>query len=117
MSVTTKHPITGKDVELYNSPNTDILHELGPKAHCYFTDHEQELFEKYGDCYLAIRKNDNKVLGSYETYRDAMYETLGSYNMSEFDIYRSDGDFNKDYFWLKTYTLAWTKHEEPDQEK
>lgn len=45
-----------------------------------------------------------------------MYETLGIYNINEFDIYRSDGDFGKDYFWLKTYTLAWTKHEESDQE-
>ena len=85
------------------------------KAHCYFTDHEKELFEKYGDCYLVIRKKDNKVLGSYKTYRDAMYETLADYNMDDFDIYRSDGDFNKDYFWIRTYTLAWTRHEEKEK--
>lgn len=101
-----------KDFFNYTNMSTD----RDGKAHCYFTDHEKELFEKYGDCYLVIRKDDNKVLGSYKTYRDAMYETLGTYNISEFDIYRSDGDFNKDYFWLKTYTLAWTKHEESDQE-
>ena len=85
------------------------------KAHCYFTDHEKELFEKYGDCYLVIRKKDNKVLGSYKTYRDAIYETLADYNMDDFDIYRSDGDFNKNYFWLRTYTLAWTGHEEKEK--
>ena len=89
-----------KDFFNYTNMSTD----RDGKAHCYFTDHEKELFEKYGDCYLVIRKKDNKVLGSYKTYRDAMY-----------DIYRSDGDFNKDYFWLRTYTLAWTRHEEKEK--
>lgn len=115
MKVIHKESATFEDTDFFDHAEMSAIQD--GKAHCYFIDHEKELFEKYGDCYLAIKRGDNKVLGSYETYRDAIYETLDTYNMSEFDIYRSDGDFNKDYFWLRTYTLAWTKHEDPDQEK
>ena len=115
MNVIHKKSATFEDTDFFNHAEMSAI--SNGKAHCYFTDHEKELFEKYGDCYLVIKKDDNEVLGSYKTYRDAMYETLGTYNINEFDIYRSDGDFSKDYFWLKTYTLAWMKCKEPDQEK
>lgn len=114
MKVIHKESATFEDIDFFYHDEMSAIQD--GKAHCYFTDHEKELFEKYGDCYLVIKKDDNEVLGSYKTYRDAIYETLGIYNINEFDIYRSDGDFGKDYFWLKTYTLAWTKYEESDQE-
>lgn len=113
MKVIHKESATFEDIDFFYHDEMSAIQD--GKAHCYFTDYEKELFEKYGDCYLVIRKKDNKVLGSYKTYRDAIYETLGTYNISDFNIYRSDGDFNKDYFWLKTYTLEWTKHEEKEK--
>lgn len=115
MNMIHKESATFEDTDFFYYDKMPTIQD--GKAHCYFTDHEKELFEKYGDCYLVIRKKDNNVLGSYKTYRDAIHNTLGTYNVNEFDVYRSDGDFNKDYFWLRTYTLAWTRHEEPGQEK
>ncbi|RHS92203.1 hypothetical protein DW904_22275 [Ruminococcus sp. AM42-11] len=58
------HYYEGEIVEIPNHP-TD-----------WFYYHHEELYKKYGECYLSIRKLDNIIIGSYKTYREALRETF-----------------------------------------
>ena len=69
------HYYEGEIVEIPNHP-TD-----------WFYYHHEELYKKYGECYLSIRKLDNIIIGSYKTYREALRETLFYYDVGEFNIY------------------------------
>lgn len=85
------HYYEGEIVEIPNHP-TD-----------WFYYHHEELYKKYGECYLSIRKLDNIIIGSYKTYREALRETLFYYDVGEFNIYHCDGVFNRKYVRIPEY--------------
>lgn len=56
----------------------------------WFVENYDELFKKYGKCYLAIK--DKKVLGAYDSPRAAISETSKEYPLGSFIVQLCNGD-------------------------
>ncbi len=56
----------------------------------WFLENYKKLFEEYGDSYLAIK--DQKVLGVYASYAEALHETEKTETIGSFIVQYCNGD-------------------------
>lgn len=56
----------------------------------WFVDHYEELYEKYGVCYLVI--SNETVLGCYQNPKDAISETIKTVPLGRFIVQLCNGD-------------------------
>lgn len=56
----------------------------------WFVEHYDELYEKYGVSYIAIR--DKIILGVYKTIQDGLNDLLKNFQMGEFILQFCNGD-------------------------
>lgn len=56
----------------------------------WFIENYDDLFKKYGKCYLAIK--DKKVLGSYDSPKTAISEVSKKYPMGSFIVQLCNGN-------------------------
>ena len=56
----------------------------------WFLDNYDKLYSKYGHKYLAIK--NNKVIGAYDSYADAVNETLLKEELGSFIVQECNGD-------------------------
>ncbi len=56
----------------------------------YFVNHYQELFDKYGHKFIAIK--NNTILGSYDTELDAINEVSKKYPLGTFIVQECNGN-------------------------
>ena len=59
------------------------------KDFLWFKDNYDLLFKTYGDCILVIK--NEKVLGTYKSYREALDATLLTEELGTFIIQKCDG--------------------------
>ncbi len=58
----------------------------------FFLSNYDELFQKYGKCFLAIR--DRQILGSYLTVREAIDDLAPEYPLGSYILQECDGTEN-----------------------
>ena len=56
----------------------------------WFLEHYKELYEKYGESYLAIK--NQTVLGAYASYAEALHETEKTEPISSFIVQFCNGN-------------------------
>ena len=56
----------------------------------WFLENYRQLFEEYGISYLAIK--DQKILGSYASYADALHETAKAEPVGSFIVQYCNGN-------------------------
>ena len=58
----------------------------------FFEDNQKELFEKYGECYLAIKNKE--IIGNFNTITDALESLSKEYAPGTYSLQRCSGSAN-----------------------
>ncbi len=56
----------------------------------FFLEHYQELFEKYGHCFISIK--NKTIIGVFHTEKEAIDITSSEYELGEFIVQECNGD-------------------------
>lgn len=56
----------------------------------YFLDHYDEIFQKYGHCFVVLK--NQQVIATYPTFAEAYDKTLKTEKLGDFSIQECNGD-------------------------
>ncbi len=73
------------------------------KTFQYYLDNLEELYKKYPNKFLALK--DCKVLGVYDSYDDALEETLKNHEIGTFLIQRVDINPSSYTLYLNSFSV------------
>ena len=66
------------------------MDELQDRDFEWFLNNYNDLYKKYGESFLAIK--NNKVLGCYGSYQEAVFETEKTEELGSFIVQHCNGD-------------------------